>query len=172
MTGEQTTPNPTEEERNAVTGAARFIISWENDNTPDNASINLCDIRHSTRKSVNAVLSRSRKSIDINDIAASYGLQSQNWRPLSDSVLYGDHIALTETALDQSNSKNAFSPQRSHFAGEEVALAAKLPHDAKVVERIAAAPLPCSLLATSHTLSRIFVQDSRDLCVLRELKGY
>ncbi|CDF40727.1 unnamed protein product [Chondrus crispus] len=172
ITGEQTAPNPTEEERNVVTGAARFIISWGNDTTPANASINLRDVRDSARKSVNAVLSRSRKSIDINDIAASYGLRSQNSRPLSDSVLHGDQTALAETALDQSNSENAFSSQRSRFAGEEVALAAKLPQNARVVERIAAAPLPCSLLATSDTLGRIFVQDSRDLCVLRVLKGY
>lgn len=42
----------------------------------------------------------------------------------------------------------------------------------RIVQRLAPAPPPCTLVATADTLGRVFVQDARDLCVLRVYKGY
>lgn len=50
--------------------------------------------------------------------------------------------------------------------------AAALPQNARLVQRCARAPLPCTLFASCDSLGRVLLMDARDLCVLRLLKGY
>lgn len=166
---------PQEDTRKAVTGVASLSTCWADNPASGQGVINLSDVRDSARKSVNAVLSRGRNPIDIDGTAASEGSRSRNSRA-STAALQLDDLArvarLSHGGMEDKFADGLLNRQRSRFAGEEVAQAAKLPQNARVVERIVAAPLPCTLLATSDTLGRIFVQDSRDLCVLRVLKGY
>lgn len=148
----------TEEERQSVTGVARVSTAWADDGVSGGALISFGDVRDTARKSVSAVLSRRRYQTDTNGVA-----------------IEGRRNSLS--SKDDDSNVNVFidsiiSRQRLRSAGDEILQAAKLPLNTRVMERVAAAPLPCTLVATADTLGRVFVQDSRDLCVLRVLKGY
>lgn len=175
--GADSTPEETGDERKAVTGIARLSTSWADDGVSGQPLINFSDVRDTARKSVSAVLSRGRKPMDIDGTAASEGHRQNSRSSLRRERGSGHSLPQQGTdnpdkGSEQPNGDGIFMRQRSRFGGEEVAQAANLPQNVRIVERLAVAPLPCSLLATSDTLGRIFVQDSRDLCVLRILKGY
>lgn len=46
------------------------------------------------------------------------------------------------------------------------------PQNARLVQRLVNAPLPCTLFASCDTLGRVLLMDSRDLCVIQMLKGH
>lgn len=169
-------PEPIEDARTAVTGIARLSTSWADDGISGQPLINFGDVRDTARRSVTAVLTRGRKPMDI-DVAAALDSHRQKSRislrgePSSGNLSTVEEMENHDNTLEPKG-ESILMRQRSRFSGEEVVQVAKLPQNARIVERLAAAPLPCSLLATSDTLGRIFVQDSRDLCVLRILKGY
>lgn len=150
---------PAEEERSAVMGVARLSTAWADGGTAGTGLISFGDVRTSARKSVSAVLARGMRQIDVDAVAVEGRRRSLG--------NVEDQAANGENFID-----SMFTRQRSRFSGEEVTQAAKLPQNSRVVERVMAAPLPCSLVATADTLGRVFVMDSRDLCILKVMKGY
>lgn len=165
------------DERKAVNGVARFSTSWADNGAYGQPLINFGDVRETARKSVQAVLKRGQISVNVDGAAST-----ESYRRNSRRSVHGDQVSQAFETQSGANTviasgPDAFSPtaltrQRSRFSGSEVAQSVKLPQNTRIVERMAVAPLPCSLIATSDTLGRIFIQDTRDLCVLRILKGY
>lgn len=158
-----TSSTPVDEERAAVQAVARHVASWADDPAPLHASLNFADVRGTARKSVSAVLQRARNPTDV----------APQRQPPTTSVSEDRAVltALREAALgtaSDTKTQNALSSMDDQTSS----VAAALPTNTRYVERIAVAPQPCSLIATCDSLGRIFVQDSRDLCVLRILKGY
>lgn len=179
-----------EEARTAVTGIARHTASWTDDPSSLHAFSKLSDVRGSARKALNAgfqaglqrgLLNKGSDTEDATNSSQSayVKLGMQNKTETASSA-----VGLSVGGPQETNSRLTFSSsasivqndlrrQRSSLANE--AVAATLTSSAKnmrVVERMAAAPPPCSLIATCDTLGRIFLQDPRDFCVLRVLKGY
>lgn len=138
-----------------VKGVVRVSNAWADDGVTAGGLITFGDVTDSAKKSVHAVLARGRRQMD-KDAALMEGRKK--------SFGSGDEREGLVAGMIQR--------QRSRLAGEEVIQLAKLPQNTRVVERVVGAPSPCSLVATADTLGRVFVQDSRDLCVLRVLKGY
>eukprot|EP00737_Agarophyton_chilense_P001891 gb/GEZJ01002140.1/.p1 GENE.gb/GEZJ01002140.1/~~gb/GEZJ01002140.1/.p1 ORF type:complete len:957 (+),score=136.55 gb/GEZJ01002140.1/:757-3627(+) len=162
-----------------VVGVARHSASWADDFSALHTSISIGDMRDTARKSVNAVLQRGRRVADDVEFSSDAGMYAASaiykalqfrkaaYDPSADLALVAD------TAEEEPADPTLASFIRKRSMDTEVAARiARLPQNTRIVERIMAAPLPCSLLASCDTLGRIFVQDPRDLCVLRVLKGY
>ncbi|KAI0567547.1 Rab3-GAP regulatory subunit [Gracilaria domingensis] len=136
-------------------------------------------MRDTARKSVNAVLQRGRRVADDVDFSPDAGMNAASaiYKALQFRTATHDAPADATIPPDATEEQPADSAlasfiRKRSLETEVATRVARLPQNTRIVERVVAAPLPCSLLATSDTLGRIFVQDPRDLCVLRVLKGY
>lgn len=173
---------PTREEgRAAVNAVTRHSASWADDPSSVHGVINFGDVTDTARKSVNAVLQRGRRMANpdgdaridrISRGSGSFGRVefsggSAEFGNRRKSITRPDSITFSEIT-----DEDVLMRQKSRFDGDVAKHAARLPQNSRIVERVAQAPLPCNLLATCDTLGRIFLQDPRDLCVLRVLKGY
>ncbi|PXF46699.1 hypothetical protein BWQ96_03525 [Gracilariopsis chorda] len=172
-----TTDAPSAQELSPVIGVARHSASWADDFSALHTSISIGDMRDTARKSVNAVLQRGSLVAEDVDLrtdaplsAASALYRAFDFRKV---LLEGEKASASQPQPQAlpNDDESVFVRKRS-LEAEVAARVARLPQNARIIERVVAAPLPCSLLATSDTLGRIFVQDPRDLCVLRVLKGY
>lgn len=168
---------PSAQQLSPVIGVARHSASWADNFSDLHTSISIGDVRDTARKSVNAVLQRGHLvsedatlRTDAPLSAASALYRAFDFRKV---LLEADTPSASHsTPPPLQNDDDALFVRKRSLEAEVAARVARLPQNARIIERVVAAPLPCSLLATSDTLGRIFVQDPRDLCILRVLKGY
>ena len=164
-----------------VSGVVRHSTSWADDPSSVHGVISFGDVRDTARKSVSAVL-RGRRLSDVDLERSEEKRKSRNSGSGSglnfindfrnDAEASSEHRLSSRTLNANSLDHNMLTRQRSHISGDAARHTERLPQNARIVERLSASPLPCSLIATCDTLGRVFVQDARDFCVLRVLKGY
>lgn len=149
------TPTPSSQQDNqpvaAVVAVAKHTASWADDPASVHGLTTFGDVRDTARKSVNAVLQRGKPLLD--SPSSPYSRTSLR------DPLFANRPNSTGHPMDEQH--RVPSPR-----------SAAHPRNVRIIERVAAAPPPCTLIATCDTLGRIFIQDSKDLCVLRILKGY
>ena len=178
-----TSEEAVEEERKAINGVVRHAVSWADDPSSMHSVMMLGDVRNSARKSVNAMLQRGRKTLE-DDIVAPLNRRGSNgtlertnggssfMSTTSSKDSLSNSFQSSGMALVLHSDESILTRQKSCIGVEAAIETAQLPQNTRIVERIVSAPLPCSLVASCDSLGRIFVQDSRDLCILRILKGY
>lgn len=189
LPGGQLTHREDDSERaqeNAVTASATAGTVWTDQGS--SASPFLLDVTgvgDSARKSVNAMINLHRRKLRYRQPTSEDKKQSVEGDssqltagkcPPRDGDMDYDELAKPRSR-GPLGSMDGFAIQEALDAGPSFPLrrpsaVVDLPQNARVVERLATSPLSCGLIATCDTLGRIFVQDPRDMCVLRVLKGY
>ena len=170
-------PQPPQQPSMPLVAVARHSSSWADDPAAVHGVINFADVTSSARKSVSAVLQRGRAfgdtsvnpSMKTNDntggSSSSSGGNNTSTQPHRNSPYVRSQRTPLSPGIDSA------TPYRQR-SGYDRHTPRQLSSNARVIERVLAAPSPSSLFATCDSLGRIFVQDSTDLCVLRVLKGY
>lgn len=181
---EYPSPTVTESGVSALKGAGNHRASWSDDPFSLFGGIKFDDVRDTARKSFHAVLDRGNHlrhatrsaSVGADTLPSARYDVSEAVVPSKVVVEDGkDNVnAGAPEILPRMESGGTSKPGRGsrHSQGGSASYASKLQPNSRMVERMAVAPFPYTLLATCDTLGRIIVQDSRDLCVLRILKGY
>jgi Rab3 GTPase-activating protein regulatory subunit N-terminus len=143
--------------------AARTAITWADE--PDTSSqllrFGFQDINDTARKSVASILAR-RRAGQLPQITPGSNAHTSDTLPQSPCL-----SAAAAMSLD--GVPSAGGPR---VRLDATVAANALPQNIRMIQLCVSAPLPSTLLATCDTLGRILILDSRDMCVLRMLKGY
>jgi Rab3 GTPase-activating protein regulatory subunit N-terminus len=105
---------------------------------------------------------------DASSPLLKFGLQdmSGNARRSVANVFARRHARMSGAGQNEAAAANSIGSPASTGAPSA------FPQNARLVQRLVIAPLPCTLFASCDTLGRLLLMDSRDLCVIRMLKGY
>lgn len=172
-----------DESRTSVIAVARHVASWNDQRTSAFPVPNLAGVPNSARV-ITAGLTRSFASRSSHPVASDVSTVLKRVytprRAGSDIVRSSPPVHTTsQTQRNTVRSASAttidYDTRRRQTAFASELLSSDLPRPAKnarIVERVMTAAPPCNLLATCDSLGRIFIQDPRDFCVLRVLKGY
>lgn len=171
------------EARTSVTAVARHVASWNDQCTSTFPLPKLTGVPGSAQ-AITAGLTKSFATANSQPVSSDVSTVLK--RVYTPRRAGSDIVRSSQPVHASSQSqRNAVRPasvatidydtirRQSVFASEHHS--AKLPRPAKntrIVERIMAAAPPCSLIASCDSLGRIFIQDPRDFCILRVLKGY
>lgn len=172
--------NHQEEPRTSITAVVRHVASWSDQPNSALAFQKLLDAPNSARaftfsSGVSSSYSRSRddstllkKVFSQRRTGSDIVHPSQGLRATSN--VHGDTVRSASASNAAGyNLKHGRSVSTTRSASIRFPGFAK---NARVVAKLMAAPPPCSLVATCDSLGRIFLQDPRDYCILRVLKGY
>lgn len=190
-TASEDTNEEPDDQREAVTGVARNVASWSDDPTSQPSFLKFSDVRGTARKAFttgfNTALQGRLNTVGNYDRLATRSGSAPYGKLVSSSHASTNKASAVAGArtLQFSKIKSSLGMDRRFPDSDSVQrqnsisssdgvtdLLTRSARNARVVERVFAAPHPCSLFATCDTLGRIFVQDPRDFCVLRVLKGY
>lgn len=182
----------------SVTGASSNIFTWVDDPVPYASLFKLGDSRASSirkalstsfhaglkkrRPRTNAVnstlLNRTQTAqgtTTTRSSSAPYSSKaiSSAARSAAAANLAAATVKSSGNSIHVSADADVVRRVHSSMARDDIsALLVRYAKNMRVVERVVAAPLPYGLVASCDTLGRIFIQDARDFCVLRVLKGY
>lgn len=172
-----------DESRTSVTAVARHVASWNDQRTSVFPVPKLAGVPNSAR-AITAGLTRSFASRSAHPVSSDVSTVLKRVytprRAGSDIVRSSPPVHTTSptqrnTVRSASATTIDYDTRRRQTAFASELLSSDLPRPAKnarIVERVMTAAPSCNLIATCDSLGRIFIQDPRDFCVLRVLKGY
>lgn len=175
-------PSNYDESRRSVTAVARHVASWTDQPTPTFPIPKFHDVPNPAR-AITAGLTRSFASTSSQPVAPDVSVVLKRVytpRRVGSDIVRSSQPVHIANGTQRNTVKSAsiatidYDARRRQSVFTSDHFVANMPRakNARIVERVMVAPPPCNLIATCDSLGRIFIQDPRDCCVLRVLKGY